>query len=96
MGMIHNKEGHAKNFAHICRESSAKRKSADDISRFPEPKHHAGRQVATAACGGLTLRVRFGALPSKGDGIDRHQMIFPSSRRRPQASAPNLRYQGWR
>ena len=51
-----DKAGHVKNFAHICREQSVKRKLPDDISRFPEPKHRAGRQAATAACGGLTLR----------------------------------------
>ena len=48
--------GHVKNFAHICRNPNAKQSPSDDISRFSEPKHHAGRQVATAACGGLTLR----------------------------------------
>lgn len=48
--------GQVKDFAHIYRNPDAKRKPPDDISRFPEPKHHAGRQTATAACGGLTLR----------------------------------------
>ena len=87
--------GHVKNFAHICREPSAKRKSPDDISRFPEPKHHAGRQVATAACGGLTLRgaVRGATLQRRRDeptSDDIPEFPSPPTAQRPEPALSRL------
>lgn len=91
-----NSLGHVKDFAHIYRNPNAKQSLPDDISRFPEPNHRADCQTATVACGGLAFRepVRGATLQRQRD--EPYRMIFPSSRHRPQTSAPNRRCQGWR